>query len=97
MVDDDPSREAPWDARRCGRLAIWRPSHPLRLLGKPYLSGGEWPIPCHIAVRPVAVTSVVLPAGYGVEATHSLPPRQKQPCPTGVVILGGVLASVPAG
>jgi len=54
--------------------------------------GGEWPIPCRIAAWPVAVASVVLPAGYGVD---SPPPRKEPPCPTGVIILGGVLASVP--
>jgi hypothetical protein len=35
--------------------------------------GGERPIPCHIAARPVALTWAVLPTRYRVEVTHSLP------------------------
>jgi hypothetical protein len=39
----------------------------------PAALGRERSIPCHTAARPVALTWAILPVGYGVEATPSLP------------------------
>jgi hypothetical protein len=77
------NRITPKGGRECGAQVMDG-------VGTQPLRRSRWPIPCHIATRPVAVTSAALAAGCGVEATHSLPDPKGRPPMTGA---GGLLAT----